>query len=40
MPIEKSAPGGREAAQENVTKPGHGANAMNPGTADHTQHRD
>lgn len=25
--LEKSAPGGREAAQENFTKPGHGANA-------------
>lgn len=26
-PLDKSAPGGREAAQENPKKPGHGANA-------------
>jgi hypothetical protein len=25
--LEKSAPGGREGAQENPKKPGHGANA-------------
>lgn len=27
MPIDKSAPGGREGAQENPAKPGHGANS-------------
>lgn len=26
--LDKSAPGGREAAQENFTKPHHGANAQ------------
>jgi hypothetical protein len=26
--LDKSAPGGREGAQENPKKPGHGANAM------------
>ncbi|MDF2628603.1 MAG: hypothetical protein K0R39_2434 [Symbiobacteriaceae bacterium] len=25
--IDKSAPGGRESSQENIKKPGHGANA-------------
>lgn len=27
MPLDKAAPGGRESAQENYRKPGHGANA-------------
>lgn len=26
--LEKSAPGGRDGAQENFAKPGHGANAQ------------